>query len=125
MQTNRNARRAYGTGSIVTRGDNYYGKWRVGNRQIMRKLGPVRKVGTSTGLTKAQAEARLRKLISETTYVAPEERLPFGEVAGRYIAHVEHVMGRKPSTIRDYRIIVSKHLAPHFGGKAISRITVD
>ncbi|MHB8492215.1 MAG: hypothetical protein ACYDA6_08415, partial [Solirubrobacteraceae bacterium] len=63
MQNNRNARRAYGSGSIVIRGDSYYGKWRVGGRQIMRKIGPVRKVGTSTGLTKAQAEARLRKLI--------------------------------------------------------------
>lgn len=125
MQTNRNARRNYGTGSIITRGDNYYGKWRVGDRQIMRKIGSVRRVGTSTGLTKAQAEGRLRKLISETTYVAPDERLTFGEIAGRYVYHVEHVMGRKPSTVRDYRIIVSKHLAPYFGSKPISRITSD
>jgi integrase len=125
MQTNRNARRTYGTGSIVTRGENYYGKWRVGNRQVMRKIGPVRKVGTSSGLTKAQAEARLRKLMGETTYVAPDERLTFSEVAGRHVDHVEHVMGRKPSTVRDYRIIVSKHLAPYFGAKAISRITSD
>lgn len=125
MQTNRNARRLYGTGSIITRGDNYYGKWRAGNRQIMRKIGPVRKVGTSIGLTKAQAEARMRKLMSETTYVAPDERLTFGEVGQRYVDHVEHVMGRKPSTVRDYRIILSKHLGPYFGAKAISRITSD
>ncbi len=125
MQSNRNARRTYGTGGILTRGENYYGKWRVGDRQVMRKLGPVRKVGTSNGLTKAQAEARLRKLIGETTHAAPQERLTFGEVAARYVDHVEGVMGRKPSTVLDYRIIIRKHLAPYFGGKAINRITND
>jgi integrase len=121
----RRARRTYGTGSIISKGANYYGKWRIGDRQIMRKLGPIRTVGTSDGLTKAQAEARMRKLIGEITHSAPQGRLTFDEVAGRYVDHVENVMGRKPSTIRDYRIIVRKHLAPWFGGKAISRITSD
>src|SRR5437588_7547311 len=125
MQNNRSARRTYGTGSIVTRAGNYFGKWRVGDRQVMRKLGPVRKVGTSTGLTKAQAEARLRKLMGEVKYVVPEERLDFGEIAERYVSHVQHVMGRKPSTVRDYEIIARKHLAPYFSGKPIARISSD
>src|ERR1700680_1850745 len=111
MQSNRSARRTYGTGSVIIRSGSYFGKWRVGDRQVMRKLGPVRKVGTSTGLTKAQAEARLRKLMAEVKYLAPEERVHFGEVADRYINHVEHVMGRKPSTVQDYRIFARKHLA--------------
>jgi integrase len=125
MQSNRNARRTYGTGSVIIRSGNYFGKWRVGDRQIMRKLGPVRKTGTSTGLTKAQAEAHLRKLIAEVKYIAPDERCDFAEVAERYIDHVEHVMGRKQSTVQDYRIFVRKHLAPHFAGKGITRITTD
>jgi integrase len=125
MQANTKPRRSYGSGSIVTRGGNYFGKWRVGDRQVMRKLGPVRKVGTREGLTKAQAEARLRKMISEVKYIAPEERLTFGEVANRYIDHVEHVMGRKPSTVHDYRIIARRHLTPYFGSKTIGRITSD
>jgi integrase len=125
MQSNGSGRRTYGTGSVVIRRGSYHGKWRVGDRQVMRKLGPVRKVGTSTGLTKAQAEASLRKLMGEVKYVAPDERLQFGEVAERYIDHVEHVMGRKPSTVQDYRIYARKHLAPHFGGKTITRITTD
>jgi integrase len=125
MQSDRRARRTYGTGGVIVRRGSYFGKWRVGDRQVMRKLGPVRKVGTSTGLTKAQAEAQLRKLMAEVKYVAPDERLSFGEVAERYIDHVEHVMHRKASTVQDYRIFVRKHLAPHFGGKAITRITTD
>lgn len=52
MQINRNARRAYGTGSVIIRSGNYFGKWRVGDRQIMRKLGPVRKVGHEHGSDK-------------------------------------------------------------------------
>src|SRR5438445_4089260 len=101
MQSNRSTRRTYGTGSVIIRSGSYFGKWRFGDRQVMRKIGPVRKVGTSTGLTKAQAEAQLRKLMAEVKYVAPDERLNFGEVAERYIDHVEHVMRRKASTIQD------------------------
>jgi integrase len=118
-------RRTYGTGSILIRGGKYHGKWRVGDRQMMRRLGPVRKPGTREGLTKAQAEARLRKLMDEVTWVSPEERLDFAEVAERYVDHLEHVMGRKPSTINDYRSMVRRHLGPYFNGKAIDRISAD
>ena len=51
----------------LRRGGTYFGKWRVGDRQIKRKLGPVRKMGTRDGLTKAMAEARLRALMLEVT----------------------------------------------------------
>lgn len=43
------ARRPHGTGSLVIRRGSYYGQWRVGGRQVMRKLGPVRRPGTATG----------------------------------------------------------------------------
>jgi integrase len=89
----------------------------------MRKLGPCRRTGTRDGLTRAQAEARLRELMTETLVPASTERLTFEEAGRRYVRHLEEVMQRKPSTIQDYRIIVGRHLGPYFGSTEIARIT--
>jgi hypothetical protein len=99
MQANRNARRTYGTGSIIEQGDSYYGKWRVGARQVKRKLGPVRKPGTRDGLTKTMAEAKLRALMAEVTDAPVVRRITIAEAGERLIAHLE-AMGRKRSTLR-------------------------
>ena len=45
-------KRQYGTGSIFEKRNAWYGKWRVRDRQVMRKLGPIRKSGTREGLTR-------------------------------------------------------------------------
>jgi hypothetical protein len=59
------SRRSYGTGGLRVRRGSWYGQWWVGDRRMNRKLGPVRQPGTRQGLTKRQAEARLRELIRE------------------------------------------------------------
>ncbi len=119
-------RRSYGTGSIVVRRGAYYGKWRAGGRQVMRKLGPARRPGSRDGLTRKQAEAVLRRLMQEVR-VAPtaHERLTVEEVGERYLRHVEHVLERKPTTVADYGSILHRHLAPHFGAQVIERITAE
>ncbi len=122
MSTQRREKRAYGSGSIVEERGSWYGKWRIGDRQVKRKLGPVRPVGSSDGFTRKQAEAALRRMMSEVKILAPEERITFGEAAERYVHHVEHVMRRKASTVQDYRIMINRHLAPHFQTTAIERI---
>ncbi|HEV7529177.1 MAG TPA: site-specific integrase [Solirubrobacteraceae bacterium] len=100
----------------------WYGKWRLGERQVKRRLGAVRPVGTSEGLTRKQAEAELRRLMSEVKLLVPEQRVTFEQAAERYVQHVEHVLRRKRSTVQDYRIMTRRHLAPHFDAKAIERI---
>jgi hypothetical protein len=95
MSTQRREKRAYGSGSIVEERGSWYGKWRIGDRQVKRKLGPVRPVGSSDGFTRKQAEAALRRMMSDVKILAPEERITFGEAAERYVHHVEHVMRRK------------------------------
>ena len=60
-------KRQYGTGSIFEKRNAWYGQWRVRNRMITRKLGPIRTPGGRDGLTRKMAEARLRKLMSEVT----------------------------------------------------------
>src|SRR3954449_1261560 len=116
MQSQGNrARRPAGTGSLFLRTDRagretWYGKFRYGDRQVKRRLGPRREPGSSTGLTRTQAEAELRRLLTEAA-TAPtlRESLTFAEAGERYLQHVEHVRERKRSTVQDYRIIVRRH----------------
>lgn len=122
MTAPRKEKRAYGSGSILREGDVWYGKWRVGDRQVKRRLGPVRPVGSKEGLTRSQAEAALRRLISEVKILTPEERTTFTDAAERYVHHLEHVIGRKRSTVQDYRIIIKRHLDPHFGTTPLEKI---
>ena len=118
-------RRAYGSGSVFVKSDAYDGKWRVHGRQVMRKLGPRRQPGTRVGLTRAQAEARLRALMAEMSLPASTERLTFEEMGRRYIKHLEEVMQRKRTTIHDYRIMLLRHLGPFFASTEVSKITAD
>jgi hypothetical protein len=62
--------------------------------------------------------------MGEVRQLAREERITFQQ-AERYIHHVEHVMLRKASTVKDYRIITTKHLGPHFHTKTLEKITPD
>ena len=92
------------------------------DRQVMRKRGPRRQPGTRTGLTRAQAEARLRALMAETSLPTTTERLTFEELGRRYIQHLEEVMQRKRTTIQDYRIMLLRHLGPFLGATEVAKL---
>jgi len=117
-------RRAYGSGSIITENDSYHGKWRIDGRQVKRKLGPIRRPGTRDGLTRPQAEARLRELMSEVTSLPVTERLSVSDAGARLIDHLER-MGRKPSTLRTYRSNLHKQIVPRLGDRPINGVRRD
>jgi integrase len=116
-------KRPYGSGSVIVHRGAWYGRWWIGTRYVKRKLGEIREPGTRDGLTRKQAEMALRRLMTEVRVVVPEEQMTFQEAGDRYLHHLEHVKRRKPSTLQDYGIILSKHLVPHFGSKSVDRIT--
>ncbi len=116
-------KRAYGSGSVIEQSGAFYGKWRINGRQVMRKLGPCRRPGTRDGLSRAQAEARLRQLMTQTVLPPSPERLTFDEVGQLYLQHLEDVMQRKRTTIQDYRIMLRLHLGPYFGSTYIAKLT--
>ena len=131
MQTEPSAKRAYGSGSIVERRGDWYGKWRVGGRQVFRKLGPKRTPGRADGLTKSQAEARLRELIAEVAVedvrqASDAKRRPHhytvAELGALFIEHARDHRGLKQTTLADYEMHVRVHLAPFFGDLPIQRI---
>jgi integrase len=100
-------RRAYGSGSLFVHRGSWYGKWRIGPRQVKRKVGAKRRPGTREGLTKTQAEQELRRLMREVK-ATPLERLTLREAGDAYIAHVRDFLERKPSTVQDYGGILNK-----------------
>ena len=65
MSKSSSQRRAYGSGSLYPHRGSWYAKWYVGNRQVKRKIGRQRKRGSRDGLTKAQAERAMRRLMRE------------------------------------------------------------
>jgi hypothetical protein len=115
-------KRSYGSGAIVEQHGSWHGKWRVGDRQVKRKLGRVRKPGESTGLTRRQAEAALRRVISEVRVPAPEERLSVAQAGRHFLNHLTFV-GRKPSTLGEYESMFRMHIEPFFGDWAIDKVT--
>lgn len=129
MHAQRSAKRAYGSGSIYEHHGAWYGRWRPqpGAPQLKRKLGPKRTRGGRDGLTRSEAEARLREQMAiEATSAAADARQ-----AGAYTVaqlgelYVEHArkLGRKESTLTDYAMCMRLHLAPFFGDTPIRRIS--
>jgi integrase len=104
--------------------ETWYGRWREGGRRVDRKIGPKRPSG-SDGLTRTQAEARLRNLIATVrTTPAVGERVTVAEAARRYLEHLER-RGRKPSTIGNIESETRMHLVPFFRDRTLASITRD
>ena len=91
------ARRSYGTGALYVRRDargraTWYGKWRAGDRQVMRRPGPsVAEPGPERLAADARRRRReLRRLIAEDV---ADARRPSAstleELAPRFLAHKE------------------------------------
>ena len=118
----RAARRTYGTGSIIERHGVYHGQWRVGGKQVMRRLGRVRQTGSADGLTKTMAETRLREVMAEHGGAPLSERVSVAETGERLLAHLRS-MGRKPSTMRSYESIFRTQIEPSLGERAIAKVT--
>ena len=130
MPEQRRPRRARGTGSIVRRRQRsgavvLWGKFTVHGEQRWVRLGVERHPGSKLGLTKSQAEAELRRAFEAASLEQPlNERLEIGEAGERYVDRLES-LGRKKTTISDYRSTLRVHLVPFFAGGSLDRIDVQ
>jgi integrase len=123
MNRRNNGRRAYGTGSVYLKGGVWMGAWRAGGRRTKRSLGPIKSAARPDGLTKKHAERRLRELrerVSSGEVFGP--RPTFAQVAERHVARLD-ALGRKRSTIEDYRGYLRTHLVPAFGDTPVADLT--
>jgi hypothetical protein len=121
------AKRSYGTGQLMVKRDaqgreSWYGRWRVGRRRVNRKLGLKRVAGSREGLTRSQAERQLQRVIDVELHAAADVRMTVGDAGELLVDHLES-LGRKRSTVGEYRSYVRVHLAPFFGETELDRVT--
>lgn len=117
-------RRPYGSGSLFVRNGAWYGQWRSDGQLTKRKLGPVRQPGTSDGLTRTQAERRLRELMGSVHAVPAGCRTDVEALGRAYLVHLEQVRGCKATTLQDYRSMLSRHIVPYFDTTKVDRLGV-
>lgn len=113
-------------------GDRWVAKWRDAGGQHKRVLGKawkgrgrptagyLTKQGAQRMLDEILAEARRGQLIAPTRPVAGTT---FADAAAEWLRYVEHDRKRRPSTLRDYRIVVDKVLVPALGAAPLEEIT--
>jgi integrase len=124
------AGRRYGSGRITVRTDSrgvesYHGVWMADGRQTKRRLGAKRARGGRGGLTSAQAEAELRRLMGEAVpAVARGDRLTLSQVGERYRAHLR-AQGRKRATLAAVESTFRIWLDPQLGDRALDAITPE
>ena len=107
------------------KGNRWYGQWYLRGRLVKRSLGPMRQPGSREGLTRTQAEARLRELMLETRSAPASvtERMTLADVGDRRIKHLAR-SGRKPdTTLANYESEIRVHFVPHFGETPVDEIT--
>jgi integrase len=130
MPEQRRPRRARGTGSIIRRRQSsgavvLWGKFSVHGERRWVRLGVERQPGSKLGLTRPQAEGQLRREFEKASLEQPRyERLEIREVGERYIDRLEG-LGRKRTTIADYRSTLRVHLVPFFGGRSLEQVDVQ
>lgn len=118
------SRRAYGSGRLLVKHEAWYGSWRMASgSRATRKLGPVRK--GRDGLTKTQAEAKLRELMLADASI----KLPRGiiaptvrEVGIAVLARLERD-NRKRSHIESVESHLRAHINPVLGDHRVCDIT--
>jgi hypothetical protein len=88
-----------------------------------RKLGPVRRPGTAAGLTRAQAEKRLRSIM-DAVEIRTDPELTVATVGVALLAQLE-AMGTAKSHRETVESHLRVHLVPFFKDKALDRISED
>ena len=117
-------RTEYGLGELREQGSKWYGRWRSPNgTKRNRSIGTVRRRGSSEGLSRAEARARLRTMMAEDaagplvlTGVTTVQTL------GRELLERLASKGRSRSTLEAVESHVRVHLDPFFGDTPIEKI---
>jgi len=108
----------------------WVGQVTIEGAQYQRVLGRKRKPGAGDGLTRGMAETRLREVRVEveeqhraSTTRANRPTASLQAVAERRFTYLVAVMGRKETTVEDYRSMLHVHLLPFFGDVDVEEIT--
>ena len=111
------------------RGDVYYARWRQGERQGQKKLGPAWKERSRPPAgyyTRKTADAALQAMLTDLRRgtVAAEETIgaTFADGSAEWLRHAEQERDCKHSTLKDYALMV-RVLDAEFGDTALEKLT--
>ena len=123
------ARRTPGTGHLWEQNGVYYGRWRASDgRNLNRRIGPKRRPGSSDGLTKTQAERKLRSMQEE------EERRPTParddarhtvDDAATSLRRRLSLQGARTSYLEGCESMQRVHIRPAIGARPLEKVTSD
>ncbi|MGI8439859.1 MAG: tyrosine-type recombinase/integrase [Thermoleophilaceae bacterium] len=126
--TEASPRRSYGAGRLYTRTDlngreTFYGSWWIDGRRVNRRLGLKRTPGERDGLTRAQAEAELRRLMA-TVRPAPgaDRGMTVRDLSMAYRAHLE-ALGRKRTTLAGVESVQRVWIDRVLGDRSAASVT--
>jgi integrase len=112
------------------RGPQWYAKYRVGGKQVQKRLGPAWIVGGSPPdgyFTKKTAEAELAAILTDARRGAlpglPAVGATVRDAAEEWLRHGECERGIKASTASEYRNVVDAHIVPRFGDWPVGSVT--
>ncbi len=120
-------KRTYGTGQVYEKHGAYYGRWRTSDgRKLNRRLGMVRELGSSVGLTRPQAERRFRQL-QQDEEVAPRRRVDAETVtvegASASLRRRRAAGGSRKSYLGGCESMERVHVVPRLGERAVHEVT--
>lgn len=141
MSSTEASKRSYGTGSLYTRPDKHgretwYGRWYGapgpdGSRQRVKKVvGPKRPPGSRDGLTRAQAEGALRRLMAEhkPAVTSASRTRTVAELSAAYLEDKRENGGRRGElaarSITAIDCARENWIDPVLGSKPIGKVTV-
>ncbi len=119
-------KRTYGTGHLYTKSGGWYGRWRTSdNRQLNRKVGPVRSPGGSKGLTRPQAERELRRMQEEEEQAPRLSRgseVPTVDDVANSLRKRQKLRGVRKSSRESCESIQRVHITPRMGSRPITAV---
>jgi integrase len=122
------AKRPYGSGSLKVEDGKWRARWRPtpGAPQVRAVIGPARKPGTREGLTRRQAEAKLRELMAAKR-AAPDrdDERTLAWAADRMYASMKAVGSVEPQTVDGYARDFNNHVRDVLGAKPLAAVTAE
>lgn len=112
-------RRANGAGRVYIKHGSYYGRRPTSaGAHTNRRLGPVRRPGSSDGLTRSQAERRLRELMTAMAAapMVPDPGITIARAGQAFVEQLE-ARGRAKSHVETVEAHLRVHLVPFFADK--------
>ena len=120
-------KRSHGSGHLYVKHGSYYGRWRgVDGRLVNKRIGKVRTRGQKDGITRADAERGLRRLVEAETRQpapAPSERSPTVDGVADELRARLAVEGARLSYRQNCESMQRVHVSPAIGKRRVDSIT--